>query len=63
MAKKKEFPIAYAVVIGICALVLIGFFGYKVLGGGAGPQAPNSVDLHTRAEKLALKSGGDLVRN
>jgi hypothetical protein len=62
MADKKQIPVQIAVPIGAVAVAAICFYGYRTVAGPSFPKAPSAKELHSSAEQLALKSGGDFSK-
>jgi hypothetical protein len=62
MTAKKPLPTSIAIAIAVAAVAIIGFFGYRTLAGPSYPKVPTSVELHSQAEQLALKCGGDFSK-
>lgn len=62
MAKKQSSSVPLMVAVAVLAAAFVGWFGYRTLSGPSYPKAPTSPELHSQAERLALKSGGDFSR-
>jgi len=56
---KKEIPVKFVIPIAVLAVALIAYFGYVTLAGPSRAEVPTAKEMHSKAEKLALKSGGD----
>lgn len=50
------------VAIVVVAVALIGYYGYRTLAGPSYQKVPTAQQQHSKAEQLALKSGGDFEK-
>jgi hypothetical protein len=61
VAKKEKSSVGLIVGLVLVSVAALGFVLFRSFSGPSYTQVPTSKELHSRAEKLALKSGGDFA--
>jgi hypothetical protein len=59
---KRQIPTPVIAVVAICALILIGIFGLKIVNGGDPQVGPSIPQLYDKVGALAKQSGGDFSK-
>jgi hypothetical protein len=59
---KRQLPTPVIVIVAICALVLIGILGFKIVSGGDQRVGPSIPQLYDKVGVLAKQSGGDFSK-